>query len=147
MFVRNPAEYLLIVPEHQSIEMRTIESLSLMRLHPDVSIPEGYKLVEELHGRSVYDEDGTLRGRYTALKRWRDKRKLESTDDKRTSNNVMRHKYRELNPLEKGQMEMVKDLSLTLYDYIDSIGKSRELSIAKTKVEEATMWAVKHITN
>ena len=29
---------------------------------------------------------------------------------------------------------------------IEGIGGSRELSIAKTKTEEAVMWAVKHIT-
>lgn len=29
---------------------------------------------------------------------------------------------------------------------IDSIGQSRELSLAKTKIEEAVMWAVKHVT-
>lgn len=28
----------------------------------------------------------------------------------------------------------------------DRIGTSRELSIAKTNVEQAVMWAVKHIT-
>jgi hypothetical protein len=29
---------------------------------------------------------------------------------------------------------------------MDNIGQSRELSLAKIKIEEAVMWAVKHIT-
>lgn len=29
---------------------------------------------------------------------------------------------------------------------IEGLGNSRELSLAKTKIEEAVMWAVKHIT-
>ncbi len=33
-----------------------------------------------------------------------------------------------------------------LFDTLDSLGPSREVSIAKTKLEEALMWAEKHIT-
>lgn len=43
---------------------------------------------------------------------------VESTSDERTVNNTMRHQYRTLSEAEK----------------------------AKTKIEEAVMWAVKHIT-
>ena len=42
-------------------------------------------------------------------------------------------------------MMRVKDLGLEMYKLLDHIGSSRELSLAKTKVEEAVMWAVKHI--
>ena len=76
--------------------------------------------------------------------------KVDSTSPKRTddaiSGNVMRHKYRVLSIEEQHHMRMVKDLGATFYDFVDKIGNTRELSLAKTKIEEAVMWAVKHIT-
>ena len=71
---------------------------------------------------------------------------IESTSDERTVNNVMRHNYRVLSDDEKTQMQEIKDLGLELHDALDGIGSSREISLAKTKVEESVMWAVKHIT-
>lgn len=71
---------------------------------------------------------------------------VNSASDARTVNNVMRHAYRVLSEDEKSQMQAIKDKGLELHDLIDSIGQSRELSLAKTKVEEAVMWGVKHIT-
>ncbi len=43
-------------------------------------------------------------------------------------------------------MLTVKDQGLQFHAYCQSLGKSRELSLAQTKIEEAVMWAVKHIT-
>jgi hypothetical protein len=71
---------------------------------------------------------------------------MDSTSDERIANNVMRHEYRVLTDEEKDQMRAVKDIGKTYYDLCTRIGNSRELSIAKTKIEEAVMWAVKHIT-
>lgn len=71
---------------------------------------------------------------------------VDSTSDARTVNNVMRHQYRVLSDAEKAQMQAVKDKGLELHELIQGIGKSRELSLAATKTEEAVMWAVKHIT-
>lgn len=71
---------------------------------------------------------------------------VESTSDERTVNNVMRHQYRVLSDEEKAQMQAIKDKGLELHELIESIGQSRELSLAKTKNEETVMWAVKHIT-
>lgn len=71
---------------------------------------------------------------------------VDSTSDDRTVNNVMRHEYRVLSETEKAHMKGIKDLGLALHDLLDAIGTSRELSLAKTKVEEAVMWGVKHIT-
>lgn len=71
---------------------------------------------------------------------------VDSTSDARTVNNVMRHAYRVLTDAEKAQMQAIKDKGLELHDLIEGIGQSRELSLAKTKVEEAVMWGVKHIT-
>lgn len=71
---------------------------------------------------------------------------VASTSDERTVNNVMRHAYRVLSDEEKSQMQALKDKGLELHQLIESIGKSRELSLALTKTEEAVMWGVKHIT-
>jgi len=71
---------------------------------------------------------------------------FSSTSDERTSNNIMRHEYRTLSDEEKLQMVQVKDLGKAFFDRCTLIGNSRELSLAKTKIEEAVMWATKHIT-
>ena len=71
---------------------------------------------------------------------------IDSTSDERTINNVMRHAYRVLTDDEKQAMQTVKDQGLALWNVFDNIGHSREMSLAKTKIEEAVMWAVKHIT-
>lgn len=71
---------------------------------------------------------------------------VSSTGDDRVANNVMRHEYRVLSDQEKASMQKIKDVGLDLHNLIDEIGQSRELSIAKTKNEEAVMWAVKHLT-
>lgn len=71
---------------------------------------------------------------------------VESTSDQRTVNNVMRHAYRVVTEQEKAQMQAIKDKGLELFELLESIGSSREISVAKTKVEEAVMWGVKHIT-
>lgn len=58
----------------------------------------------------------------------------------------MRIKYRPLSPEDKALMDILKVEFHDLWMRIDELGQSRELSIAKTKLEEACMWAVKHIT-
>jgi hypothetical protein len=72
--------------------------------------------------------------------------KVDSTSDARTVNNVMRHEYRLLSDAEKTQMQALKDKGRELWELLEGIGQSRELSLAKTKTEEAVMWGVKHIT-
>jgi hypothetical protein len=62
------------------------------------------------------------------------------------ANNVMRHEYRLLSDEEKLQMKNIKDIGLEFVTACNGIGKSRELSLAITKMEEAVMWAVKHVT-
>ena len=84
---------------------------------------------------------------------------VESTSDERTVNNLMRHQYRVLTDEEKVQMQAIKDRGLQFVEYLHLIGEtppmlggspagqsSRELSVAQTKIEEAVMWAVKHVT-
>jgi hypothetical protein len=72
---------------------------------------------------------------------------VDSTSDDRTVNNVMRHAYRVLDDGEKKQMQGIKDQGLQFHEFLSKIGESRELSLAKTKIEEAVMWAVKHVTD
>jgi hypothetical protein len=71
---------------------------------------------------------------------------VESESDARTVNNTVRHQYRVLNEAEKANMLHVKDLGLGMIEFVDSLGKSREMALARTKIEEAVMWAVKGIT-
>lgn len=71
---------------------------------------------------------------------------VNSTSDDRTVNNVVRHVYRVLTDEEKNHMLTIKDNGEWLIKYIDKVGMGREFSIAKTKLEEAVMWAVKGIT-
>lgn len=75
---------------------------------------------------------------------------VDSSSDDRTVNNVMRHEYRVLSENEKETMRLIKDLGDQFHEKILDIenasGSSRELSLAKTKIEEAVMWGVKHIT-
>ena len=71
---------------------------------------------------------------------------VDSTSDQRTVNNTMRHQYRVLNDAEKANMQAIKDEGLRFLEMVSGLGSSRELSLAKTKIEEAVMWAVKRIT-
>lgn len=74
---------------------------------------------------------------------------VDSASDDRTVNNTMRHQYRGLNDAEKADMQRVKDMGLALVEFLDELQKKRaprEMALAKTKVEEAVMWAVKGIT-
>lgn len=80
---------------------------------------------------------------------------VNSTSDERVINNVMRHNYRVLAANEKLLMQELKDLGLQFYNLLHKVGDtscdqerlaSRELSLAATKIEEAVMWGVKHIT-
>lgn len=80
---------------------------------------------------------------------------VSSTSDARVVNNIMRHEYRVLSDLEKARMSRLKDAGLDLICLLHEIGgtspgedrqASRELSLAQTKIEEAVMWAVKHLT-
>lgn len=78
---------------------------------------------------------------------------VDSASDARTANNAVRHTYRVLSDAEKAQMVAIKDKGaefLTLVNQIEvraaNMPASREIDIARQKIEEAVMWAVKHIT-
>ena len=60
--------------------------------------------------------------------------------------NIMRHNYRPLTDDEHLKIQHLKDRGLALWEFLVSLGDSREVSIAKTKVEEAVLWGTKHLT-
>ena len=72
---------------------------------------------------------------------------VRSESDARTVNNAMRHQYRVLTTDEKAAMLRIKDLGLEFVQSITNcVPNGREASLAKTKIEEAVMWAVKGLT-
>jgi hypothetical protein len=89
---------------------------------------------------------------------------VDRAPDARTANNAVRHQYRVLSDAEKAQMVAVKDKGAEFLDLIDTLRTppepagevdgqpmaimtfDRELHIARERIEEAVMWAVKHIT-
>lgn len=71
---------------------------------------------------------------------------VDSASDDRTANNAVRHQYRVLNPAEKAAMLALKDKGAEFIALCHGQGSSRELSIAITRIEEAVMWAVRHVT-
>lgn len=62
----------------------------------------------------------------------------------------MRTEYRELSSVETCAINDIKTAGEQLWLSVDKLGDmhgdARELAIAKTKIEEAIMWAVKYIT-
>jgi hypothetical protein len=73
--------------------------------------------------------------------------KVDSASDDRTVNNSVRHQYRVLTEQEKAYMVHLKDMGVAFLNAIrDCVPEGREASLAKTKVEEAVMWAVKGLT-
>ena len=72
---------------------------------------------------------------------------VDSASDERTVNNTMRHQYRVLTEQEKEYMVAIKDNGDNFLAAINAmVPLGREASIAKTKIEEAVMWAVKGLT-
>lgn len=71
---------------------------------------------------------------------------IKSTNKARVGNSPMRHRYRESNDEEKELVSALKESGERFLDLLTECGQSRELSIARTKIEEAVMWSVKHVT-
>lgn len=62
------------------------------------------------------------------------------------SEDVFRTTYKPLTSEASLNILSVKAKAKELYDSFDSCGPSREVSLAKTKLEEAVFWATKHLT-
>lgn len=60
--------------------------------------------------------------------------------------NIMRHEYKTLTRDELDSINMVKNQGLAFYAILNGCKPGREISIAKTKIEEAVLWAVKGLT-
>lgn len=54
--------------------------------------------------------------------------------------------HRELTDAEKAMVDAIKRDASTLGELLCRCAPNREISLAKTKLEEAVMWAVKGIT-
>ena len=69
-------------------------------------------------------------------------------------NDIFRPTYRDLTDQEKGQIDAIKTTAEKLYDLMSywiaqpgyMLPPGRGLSLAKTKLEESVMWAVKGLT-
>jgi hypothetical protein len=85
------------------------------------------------------------RSLYEATRKQRDEAQAALRDRTATAD-PMRMTYKALSDAEVRQMNTIKEHAKTFYDFIDDFGPSREISLAKTKIEEAVMWAVKYIT-
>lgn len=76
-------------------------------------------------------------------------RHVDSASDDRTANNTVRHQYRVLTDAEKAAMVAIKDAGeelIRLCGVTVAQRSPREAALAKTKIEEAVMWAVKGLT-
>lgn len=72
---------------------------------------------------------------------------VDSASDERIVNNTLRHQYRVLTDEEKLGMLNIKDVGAAFINAISlHVPAGREASLAKTKIEEAVMWAVKGLT-
>lgn len=71
---------------------------------------------------------------------------VDATGDDRTVNNTMNQKYRVLSETEKHQVGSVKECGDLFLQVLETLPKTREMALAKTKIEEAVMWAVKGVT-
>lgn len=58
---------------------------------------------------------------------------------------AIRPSYRKLSEDEERDLNEIRDFAMDLWASIDEMGPSRETALAKTKVEEAVMWATKHL--
>lgn len=95
---------------------------------------------------------------------------VESTSDERVVNNAVRHYYRVLSDAEKASIAAIKDKGADFLELLNGLRShvvypncedpsqpidggladweaDRELKIAAERIEEAVMWAVKHVTS
>lgn len=59
---------------------------------------------------------------------------------------TFRKEYRKLEPREVALVQEVKERADAMLMTLEAIGSGRDQALAKTKLEESVMWAVKAIT-
>jgi len=59
---------------------------------------------------------------------------------------MRKEEWKPLTDEQKTNVAEIKELGNKFYHGLTCLKPSREVSIAKTKIEEAVMWAVRHIT-
>jgi phosphoribosylaminoimidazole-succinocarboxamide synthase len=62
------------------------------------------------------------------------------------NNDIFRKSYRDLTSDERDAIMKVKNLARIVAEFLDELPASREISLARTKLEECVMWATKSIT-
>jgi len=72
-------------------------------------------------------------------------KRIETLEYLNLDNNLLRPKYPDLTGEQKEQLKGVKDLAYDFWLMLNDLGVSRELSLAKTYLEETVMWASRHI--
>jgi len=77
---------------------------------------------------------------------------FNSTDPQRVNVSGVRHKYRELTAAERDAVDALKNAGQRFWDIVEAqaierAGQARSYALAKTKVEEAVMWAVHGVTS
>lgn len=60
---------------------------------------------------------------------------------------TFRRDQRKLSQTETETVHGIRELAQELYDRIDMIGPSREIDLAKARLEECVMWAVKAVSD
>lgn len=57
-----------------------------------------------------------------------------------------RSEYRQLTDIEQEQIQKIKESARQMFNYLGGSNDSRAMALARTKLEECVMWAVKAIT-
>jgi hypothetical protein len=70
---------------------------------------------------------------------------FEAVCSSETSADIMRKVTKTLPEDTKDNIATIKGLGNHMCEFMDSLPQSREISLAKTKLEESVMWAVKGI--
>lgn len=119
----------------------TSDGNSVPQVDDEVFVPS---FADSTSDKPLGDLPDSLDGLLLRIREWNGV--VNSTSDERTVNNTMRSSYRVLNDDEKKAVDDIKVMGTIFVDYLEELGSSRENSIAKTKMEEAVMWAVKGLT-
>lgn len=149
----------VIVPEEEGLGSIRVTEAYLARHDPKVGgyfviYGDGYQSWSpaEAFEAGYTRIDDVMEAKIAALDRRRDR--IDGTSDDRVVNNVMRHEYRVLGEEEKVLMGRIKDMGLDFFECIDAEASKgingmidpRCGALAKTKIEEAVMWAIKGLT-